>query len=100
MGEPKLDEWEKMMKDMMAIPEAERTKLMEQAKTMCICTKCPSYSGTGEIKVLFCSIGKSSIIKEEKGCSCGLCPVVPHMGLTRLYYCTRGSEKEQRGVST
>jgi len=94
-----LDEWEKMMKKMKAMPEAERMKLMEQARTMCLCTKCPSYRGTGETELLFCSTGKSSIIKEEKGCSCGLCPVVAHMGLTRLYYCTRGNEREQRGVS-
>lgn len=93
-----MDKWEEMMKRFMAMPEAERMKQIEQSKTMCICVGCPSYRGTGETGLLFCGIGKSSIIKEEKGCSCGLCPVVVHMGLTRLYYCTRGNEKDQRGL--
>jgi len=94
----RMDKWEEMMKRFMAKSEAERMKQLEQSKTTCICTNCPSYRGTGEKEVLFCGIGRSSVIREEKGCSCGLCPVVAHMGLTRLYYCTRGNEKEQRGA--
>ena len=92
-----MDKWEEMMKKFMALPESERKKQLEQSKKMCICKTCPSYRGTGENEVLFCGIGKSSAITKEMGCSCGLCPVVGHMGLTRLYYCTRGSEREQRG---
>ena len=94
-----MDKWEEMMKKFMALPESERLKQLEQSKKMCICKTCPSYVGTGESEVLFCGIGKSSTITKEKGCSCGLCPVIGHMGLTRLYYCTRGSEREQRGIS-
>jgi hypothetical protein len=86
------------MQKFMALPEDERMKRIEQSKTMCICKDCPSYTGMGEIGLLFCGVGKSSIIKDEKGCTCGLCPVVAHMGLTRLYYCTRGNEKEQRRI--
>ena len=36
----------------------------------------------GETELLFCGVGKSSVITEAKGCSCGLCPVVAHIGLT------------------
>lgn len=93
-----MGKWEEMMQKFMAMPEADRMKQMEQSKTMCICKNCPSYTGTEETTLLFCGTGKSSIIKEEKGCSCGLCPVIAHMDLTRLYYCTRGNEKEQRRV--
>lgn len=93
-----MDKWEEMMQKFMALPEDERMKQIEQSKTMCICKDCPSYTGMGEIGLLFCGVGKSSIIKDEKGCTCGLCPVVAHMGLTRLYYCTRGNEKEQRRI--
>ena len=96
---PEMDKWEEMMKKISAMPEAERTKQMEQSRKMCICTSCPSYVGTGETGCLFCGGEKSSIIKEEKGCNCGVCPVVAHMGLTRLYYCTRGNEREQRGIT-
>ena len=78
---------------------AEFEEKLPMVKEMCICKNCPSYVGTGEGGVLFCGVGKSSKITEERGCSCGLCPVVGHMGLTRLYYCTRGNEREQRGIS-
>ncbi|MBD3398576.1 DUF2769 domain-containing protein [Candidatus Micrarchaeota archaeon] len=63
---------------------------------MCICRQCPSFVECKE-KIAYClpSIGKSSCIKEEKGCICGACPVTKEMGLTHGYYCIRGSEKEQ-----
>lgn len=81
----------------MALPEAERAKQLEQSKAMRICSNCSSYVDTGE-RILFRGLGKGSKVKEEKGCVCGTCPVAAHMGLTRLYYCTRGSERDQRGV--
>ena len=93
-----MDKWEEMMKKIMVMPETERMKWMDLSKSMCICKNCPSYRGTGETELLFCGTEKSTIIGKEMGCSCGLCLVVAHMGLTRLYYCTRGNEAEQRGV--
>ncbi|MHA1188399.1 MAG: DUF2769 domain-containing protein [Candidatus Heimdallarchaeota archaeon] len=41
---------------------------LEQVKFMCkdYCGKCPSYQGTGETDLGFCSIGKSAKIKEKK----------------------------------
>jgi hypothetical protein len=91
-----MDKWEEMMEKMQDMSEEERGKQTERLKSMCICRNCPSYLGTGEAKVLFCSIGKSSMITMEKGCVCGGCPVFQHMGLTNLYYCTKGSEAEIR----
>lgn len=76
---------------------------MEQKKqmilSMCICGSCPSWVDCGE-KGGFCfvKIGKSSCIKEEKGCTCGGCPITEKMGLTHMYYCTKGSQKEQSGM--
>ncbi|UCG69018.1 MAG: DUF2769 domain-containing protein [Thermoplasmata archaeon] len=76
---------------------------MEQRKQMvfslCICDKCPSWVECGE-KGGFClaPIGKSSCIKEEKGCTCGGCPVTEKLELMFMYYCTRGSAKEQGGM--
>jgi hypothetical protein len=93
-----MDKWETMMQQFMALPEADRIQQIEQSKTMCICKECPSYKDTGESALLFCGTGKSSIITDENGCTCGLCPVIAHMGLTRLYYCTRGNEKDQRDM--
>lgn len=68
----------------------------------CTCETCPSYKDCsaegGEKERGFCfpMIGKSSCIKEEKGCICGGCPVYAKMGLKNQYYCTRDSEKVQQ----
>jgi len=56
----------------------------------CICTKCPSYVECSE-KAGFCLAGKSTCIKEKKGCICPDCPVTKKMGLKWGYYCTEGS---------
>ena len=94
-----MDKWEQMMQAMMQMPEEEQMKKKQILASMCTCRGCPSYAGTGESQVMFCGSGKSSYITEEKGCICAECPVTPEMGLKNLYYCTRGNEAEQRGVS-
>jgi hypothetical protein len=93
-----MDKWEQMMQAMMQMPEEEQMKKKQMLASMCICRGCPSYEGTGETEVMFCSSGKSSVITVEKGCICGECPVTPEMGLTNIYFCTRGNEAEQRKV--
>ncbi|HDS63563.1 MAG TPA: DUF2769 domain-containing protein [Methanofollis liminatans] len=82
----------------------EQTELsMEEKKqmvlSMCICKTCPSWKECGEAGgFCFPLIGKSRCIDEEKGCICGGCPVYTEMGLSHIYYCLLGSEKEQSGV--
>ena len=93
-----MDKYEEIQKKMMSMPDEERMQMMKKLESMCICASCPSYVGTGETGLFFCSKGKSAIITEEKGCTCPGCPVTPEMGLKNLYFCTRGSEKEQRGM--
>ena len=62
----------------------------------CICPDCPSWTECGESGgFCFQTIGKSGCIKEENGCICGGCPVKERMNLKNLYFCTRGSEKDQ-----
>lgn len=63
---------------------------------MCICGSCPSWVECGE-EGGFCfpTIGRSGCIEEERGCTCPTCPVTEKMGLKHIYFCTRGSEKEQ-----
>ncbi len=75
----------------------EQKMSFEEAKKICkdYCGMCPSYLGTGENELLFCRIGKSEVITDEKGCVCGGCPVQKKMGLKWFYYCTKGSSKEQ-----
>jgi len=76
--------------------ERQKRESREQVIYMCkdYCGKCPSYEGTGETSLGFCTIGKSSVIKEKKGCLCGQCPITKTMSLRWEYYCTTGSALE------
>ena len=87
--------FEQNMEAMSKMSPAEVQAKIEELNKICICVKCPTYIGTGENKLTFCAIGKSTIIKKEKGCICPGCPVQKNMALRWNYYCTRGSGKEQ-----
>jgi len=65
----------------------------KQFRKMCLCPACPTYVNCKEL--IFCIIGKSKCIKQEKGCLCPGCPVQTKMDFKNISYCTRGSEKEQ-----
>jgi hypothetical protein len=75
---------------------------MEARKEMvvgtCTCKRCPSYYDCGE-SIGYClpSIGKSECIEDEMACICKACPAYKELGLGEWYYCTRGSEKAQKG---
>ncbi|MHA1187072.1 MAG: DUF2769 domain-containing protein [Candidatus Heimdallarchaeota archaeon] len=88
--------YEEKIKIMSGMTEKEISDGLEQVKFMCkdYCGKCPSYQGTGETDLGFCSIGKSSKIKEKKGCLCKQCPIYKMMSLRWEYYCTDGSALE------
>jgi len=88
--------FEQNMEAMSKMSPTEKEEKMAQLKKMCICGNCPSYSGLGEKRLLFCVTGKSTIIKKEKGCICPGCPVTDIMGLKWIYYCTKGSGREQK----
>ena len=83
----------------MEMSPEEMEKKKEMVLSKCVCKNCPSWVECGE-KGGFCfpAIGKSGCIKEEKGCICGGCPVYTEMKLENGYYCTKGSEKEQKMV--
>jgi hypothetical protein len=87
--------FEQSMAAMSKMSPEEIDSQMAQLTKICICGKCPSYIGTGEKKLVFCLIGKSTIIKKEMGCICMKCPVTAKIGLKWSYYCIRGSGKEQ-----
>ncbi|WP_245312567.1 DUF2769 domain-containing protein [Methanohalophilus levihalophilus] len=71
----------------------------EMVLSMCICSSCPSWVECDE-KGGYClpAIGKSNCITDESGCICGGCPVTEELRLKNVYFCTRGSEKEQLGM--
>jgi len=78
-------------------PDEINARLADLTK-ICFCGKCPSYKGTGETRLLFCVTEKSTLIQKEKGCMCPACPVTEKLGLRWLYYCMKGSGKEQAGL--
>jgi len=88
--------YEEKIKIMAGMTEKEINDGIEQLKYICkdYCGKCPSYQGTGETNLAFCSIGKSSLIKEKKGCLCKQCPVTKMMSLRWDFYCTDGNALE------
>lgn len=88
--------FEEKIKIMEKMTEKQLIENLEQVKYMCkdYCGKCSSYQGTGETDFAFCSIGKSSIIKEKKGCLCKQCPISKMMSLRWEFYCTEGNAME------
>ncbi len=76
-------------------------KIVESNKELCICGDCPTYNDCARDnqELLYCTLSKSPMcITEEAGCICPACPITEQMGLKHEYFCTRGSEKEQRGT--
>ena len=90
--------FELTMEAMSKMSPDEMNASIEELTKKCICGKCPSYKGTGETRLLFCTTEKSTLIQKEKGCMCPACPVTEKLGLRWLYYCMKGSGKEQAGL--
>ena len=96
-----LDKFEKAMQMMANMSDEEKMKAVEMNKSLCICGGCPSYNDCAKEKgeALYCSLGASpTCITNASVCICAGCPVTPKMGLKNQYFCTKGSEKEQRGM--
>lgn len=90
--------FEQIMESMSKMSSAQVQAKIKEFDKICICGKCPTYAGTGEKKLTFCAIGKSAIIKKDKGCLCPGCPVQKTMALRWDRYCLKGSGKEQAGM--
>jgi len=84
-----------IMAEVMGLPKADRDAKIAELTKLCTCAECPTYEGTGETKLLFCALGKSSVIKTEKECFCSPCPVTDAVELRWNFYCTRGSGIQQ-----
>ncbi len=90
--------FEQIMESMSKMSPSQVQAKIKEFDNMCVCGKCPTYIGTGEKKLTFCAIGKSTIIKKDKGCICPGCPVQKTMALRWDRYCLKGSGKEQAGM--
>ncbi|HZK31258.1 MAG TPA: DUF2769 domain-containing protein [Methanoregula sp.] len=71
----------------------------KEAITLCICKICPTFIDCGE-EIAFClaARGKSTCITNEDGCLCPGCPVLESEGFSHVFYCTRGTENDQRSA--
>ena len=97
-----LDKFEKMMQMMSDMPDDERMKTIEENKKLCICPDCPTYNECAQEKGerFYCGLGESqTCITKEHGCICPSCPITEKLGLTKNYFCTRGTESQQRGIA-
>ncbi|MFQ6108966.1 MAG: DUF2769 domain-containing protein [Candidatus Aminicenantales bacterium] len=75
----------------------EMKKMEEKVIGMCICRACPTYvAGADPIGYCFPTKGKNERIQEEDQCICPGCPIYEEISLTKTFFCTRGSEKEQK----
>ncbi len=95
MPEKNQKTFEQMMKEMNKMSQDEVAAKIKELDRKCICGMCPTYMGTGEKKLTFCAIGKSTVVKKENGCICPGCPVQMELALRWDYYCIKGSGKEQ-----
>jgi hypothetical protein len=96
-----LDKFEEMMQMMSKMTEEEKKKNTEANKALCICPDCPSYNDCAKKndEIYYCGFGRSpSCITKEVGCICPACPITEKLGLTKQFFCTRGTEREQRGM--
>jgi hypothetical protein len=92
------DYFELLLTTLNLTPE-ERELVIERRKKRCICDICPTFrqcAGEGGTERAFCTLGRSACIDAEDECLCSTCPLSREMGLRYSFYCTRGSENQQR----
>jgi hypothetical protein len=85
------EKYETMMGGM---SEADQKKSAEQVLHLCQCSKCPTNTEVGEFNAIYCTLGKSEMIHQQKGCLCSKCSITKTMSLRWNYYCIQGSAVE------
>ena len=96
-----MDKFENMMQMMSKMTETERMKAIKANKALCTCPNCPTYNECAKEngELMYCALGKSATcVTKESGCICPACPVTKKIGLTKDYFCTKGTESQQRGM--
>ena len=94
-----MEKFFEMMEKLGKMGEAERNRVMADARASCTCPACPTYNDCmrGKGEALYCAVGRTACTPpEKKACLCPTCPVTPMMGLKNSYYCVRGAEKDLR----
>ncbi|NYT06533.1 MAG: DUF2769 domain-containing protein [Methanomicrobiales archaeon] len=84
------------------LSDQEKQTIIDKRTGQCICPQCPTYKEcqAPAKEAVFCTIGKSGCITKEVKCICSTCPFAAEFGLKNMFYCTRGSEKQQLLLET
>lgn len=94
-----MDTFDTTMKELKKLSVDAQKKILDEKKSQCICSDCPTYTSCSlnEQENFFCGIGKSFMcISYEKECICQKCQVKKDLGLKYKFYCSRGDEKGLR----
>jgi len=82
---------EKYSMMMGSMSEADQKRSAQNVIHLCRCNKCQTNTETGEINAVYCTLGKSEGISEQRGCLCSECSITKTMSMRWKYYCTQGS---------
>ncbi|MFX1510633.1 MAG: DUF2769 domain-containing protein [Promethearchaeota archaeon] len=82
---------EKYQMMMSSMSEAVQKQAAQNAIHLCLCNQCPTNIDSGEINRVYCTLGKSNSIQDQKGCLCFECPLTKTMSMRWSYYCMQGS---------
>jgi len=78
----------------------EHMKTIQTNKGLCVGPSCPIYNERVNEKgeLFYCALGEiPTCITKESGCICPTCTITEKMRLTNEYFCTKRTEKQQRG---
>jgi len=82
--------FEENMEEMSRMSPEQVQARIKGFEKICICVECPTYIGTGEKKLVFCTLGKSTIITKDKGCLCCTSSYDLHSALVLIMEWYRG----------
>lgn len=76
-----------------------KVNLNEEKKSECMCPGCPTYNSeecpSKDEEKVYCSIGRTDCNNiEQRGCTCGNCPVFKECDLKAGYFCLKGEANE------
>lgn len=94
-----MDTFEQRTRELLPLKKEERWKRYDSIKEACLCSSCPSFTGSAEKngEILYCLLGMSfGRIRDDRGCICPGCPIYIEHGMMKKDFCMKGSEKDLR----
>jgi len=94
-----MDTFEQRTRALLPLKKEERWKQYDSIKEACLCSSCPSFTGSAEKngETLYCLLGMSfGCIRDDRGCICPGCPIYIEHGMMKKDFCMKGSEKDLR----